>query len=165
MELLDIYDNSGNLVGKTVVRGDKTVSLSGDEHIALSVIFIENDRGEFLIQRTSKEKGNEFSSTGGHVLSGETPLDAIKREVKEELGVDISKDKIKDYGFLLYDMLIRYIYYLKKNIDIDKVILQSEEVQYVKYMSVSDIRKLIETNQMLKSHGIMFNELMTKLNR
>ncbi len=165
MELLDIYDNSGNLVGKTVVRGDKTVSLSGDEHIALSVIFIENDRGEFLIQRTSKEKGNEFSSTGGHVLSGETPLDAIKREVKEELGVDISKDKIKDYGFLLYDMPIRYIYYLKKNIDIDKVILQSEEVQYVKYMSVSDIRKLIETNQMLKSHGIMFNELMTKLNR
>ena len=165
MELLDIYDNSGNLVGKTVVRGDKTVSLSGDEHIALSVIFIENDRGEFLIQRTSKEKGNEFSSTGGHVLSGETPVDAIKREVKEELGVDISKDKIKDYGFLLYDMPIRYIYYLKKNIDIDKVILQSEEVQYVKYMSVSDIRKLIETNQMLKSHGIMFNELMTKLNR
>lgn len=165
MELLDIYDNSGNLVGKTVVRGDKTVSLSEDEHIALSVIFIENDRGEFLIQRTSKEKGNEFSSTGGHVLSGETPLDAIKREVKEELGVDISKDKIKDYGFLLYDMPIRYIYYLKKNIDIDKVILQSEEVQYVKYMSVSDIRKLIETNQMLKSHGIMFNELMTKLNR
>ena len=165
MELLDIYDNSGNLVGKTVVRGDKTVSLSGDEHIALSVIFIENDRGEFLIQRTSKEKGNEFSSTGGHVLSGETPLDAIKREVKEELGVDISKDKIKDYGFLLYDMPIRYIYYLKKNIDIDKVILQSEEVQYVKYMNFSDIRKLIETNQMLKSHGIMFNELMTKLNR
>ncbi len=29
-------------------------------------------------------------------------------------------------------------------------------------MSVSEIEELIEKNQMLKSHGIMFNELLKK---
>ena len=95
MEILDIYDDNGNLTGKTIKRGDKSVKLNMHEHIALSVIFIENSEGKYLIQKTSQEKGGEFSSTGGHVDSGETPYGAIKREVKEELGIDISNDEIK----------------------------------------------------------------------
>ena len=83
MEILDIYDDLGNITGKTIIRGDKSVKLEPNEHIALATIYIENSNGEFLIQKTSKEKGNVFSTTGGHVDSGETPLEAIKREVKE----------------------------------------------------------------------------------
>ncbi len=56
MELLDVYDNNGNTTGRVVVRGDKTVILSDNEHIAVGVIFIQNSKGEFLIQKTSKEK-------------------------------------------------------------------------------------------------------------
>jgi 8-oxo-dGTP pyrophosphatase MutT (NUDIX family) len=74
MELLDVYDNNGKLTGRKIERGDKKAILNENEHIAVAVIFIENDNGEFLIQKTSKEKGGEFSSTGGHVDSGETPL-------------------------------------------------------------------------------------------
>lgn len=162
IELLDVYDNNGNVTGRTIIRGDKTAVLNENEHIAVTVIFIENDNSEFLIQKTSQEKGGEFSSTGGHIDSGETPLEAIKREVKEELGVNIDDEQIEDYGFLLYDKPLRYLYYLKKNILMDDIAVQKEEVEYVKYMSVSKIKELIETNQMLKSHGIMFNELMEK---
>ena len=50
-----------------------------------------------------------------------------------------------------------------KNIDLNKVKLQKEEVESVEYMSVPKIYKLIETNQMLKSHGVMFKELMKKI--
>ena len=88
---------------------------------------------------------------------------AIKREVKEELGVNVDNEQIEEYGFLLYDKPIRYLYYLKKNIPLDKLVIQKEEVEYVEYMSVSKINELIESNQMLKSHGIMFNELMAKM--
>ena len=162
MELLDVYDNNGNVTGRTIVRGDRTAVLNENEHIAVAVIFIENDNGEFLIQKTSQEKGGEFSSTGGHVNSGETPLSAIKREVQEELGFNIDDEQIEEYGFLLYDMPLRYLYYLKKNIPLDRITIQKEEVEYVEYMNVLKINELIETNQMLKSHGIMFNELMGK---
>ena len=102
----------------------QNVVLNENEHIAVAVIFIENDKGEFLIQKTSKEKVGEFSSTDGHVDSGETPLAAIKREVNEELGINIDKDKIEEYGFLLYDKPLRYLYYLRKNIDLKDVHIQ-----------------------------------------
>ena len=57
MELLDIYDDKGNKTGRTIKRGDSTAILNENEHIALSVIFIQNKKGEFLIQKTSKQKG------------------------------------------------------------------------------------------------------------
>ena len=164
MELLDVYDDYGNITGRTIVRGDKTAVLDENEHIAVAVIFIENENGEFLIQKTSQEKGGKFSSTGGHVNSGETPLEAIKREVKEELGINIDNEKIEEYGFLLFDKPLRYLYYLRKNISLKELNIKKDEVEYVEYMNISNINKLIETDQMLKSHGIMFNELMKKIN-
>ncbi len=162
MELLDIYDDYGNTTGRTIVRGDKSVKLSENEHIAVAVIFLENDKNEFLIQKASQEKGSYYSSTGGHICSGETPLSTIKREVEEELGISIENDQIEEYGFLNYDMPLRYLYYLKKNIDLNDVHVQKEEVEYAKYMTVPEIEELIDTKQMLESHGIMFRELLKK---
>ena len=109
MELLDVYDNNGNPTGRKIVRGDKSVILNENEHIAVAVIFIENNNHEFLIQKTSKEKGGHFSSTGGHVDSGETPLETIKREVYEELGINIEKDNIVDYGGIKQKGLLEHI--------------------------------------------------------
>ena len=128
MELLDIYVNNGHKTNKQVIRGDKNTVLNDNEHIAVSIIFIENSNGEFLIQKTSKDRGNDFSSTGGHVTNGETPLEAVKREVKEELGVSIDNDDIKYLGFIIYDIPIRFLYYLKKDIKLEDIKVQKEEV-------------------------------------
>ena len=160
MELLDIYDNNGNTTGRTIIRGDKTVKLNDNEHIALAVIILENDKNEFLVQKTSKEKGSKYSLTGGHVNSKETPLETIKREVHEELGIDISNETIKKYGFICYDMPLRYIFYLKKNININDIKIQQEEVEYVKYMTKKEIKELIDNNKFLESHGIIFNKII-----
>jgi len=65
---------------------------------------------------------------------------------------------------LLYDKPLRYLYYLKKNIDINNIKVQKEEVDHVKYMSVEEINQLIEEKQILESHGIMFQKLMNNLN-
>lgn len=162
MELLDVYDSTGNKTGKTVIRGDKTVKLDENEHIAVAVIFIENSKGEFLIQKTSQGKGGEFSSTGGHITHNETPLSSIKREVEEELGINIENEEIKELGFINYDMPLRYIFYLKKDIDLNEVKLQQEEVDYVKYMTIDEINNLINTDQITKSHGIVFKEMLKR---
>lgn len=165
MELLNVYDNNGNLTDKIVPRGDKSVVLNDNEHIGVVVVFIENSNGEFLMQKTSIEKGSEYSSTGGHIDVGETHLTSIIREIKEELGIDVNKEELEYLGFMLYDKPIRFMYYLKKDIDINDIVVQEEEVEFVKYMSVLEIKKLIDNEEITKSHGIIFNKILELKNK
>ena len=83
MEYLSVYNERREKLNKKVARGEK---LLDGEHILISIIFIENNEGKFLMQKTSKEKGSKYSSTGGHVLENENSKDAIIREVKEKSG-------------------------------------------------------------------------------
>lgn len=160
MELLAIYDNNGNVTDKVITRGDKSVVLNDNEHVAVGVIFIENSENKFLIQKSSKEKGSNFTSTGGHINLGETPLESIKREVKEGLGLNVDNENIAELGFLLYDKPIRFMFYLKKDIDIDNLKLQKEEVDYVEFMTKEEILNLINEGKMLESHAKFFNEIL-----
>ena len=50
MECLDIYDENKKKTGKIIVRGVKPEE---NEHILLSIIFIKNSEGKYLIQKTS----------------------------------------------------------------------------------------------------------------
>lgn len=160
MEILDIYDNNGNITGKTVDRKDKTIKLQNNEHIAISIIFIENSKGEFLIQKISKELGGLYSSTGGHVHSKETPKEAIIREVHEEIAINIANEDIKELGFVIIDMPIRYIYYLKKDIKLTDTTLQKEEVSSVNYFTIEKIKSLIKEEKFIESHGIIFEKIL-----
>ena len=159
MEYLDIYNEKKEKLNKKIKRGDK---LLDNEHILVAVIFIENSKGKYLIQKTSKEKGKKYATTGGHVLSGETPKTAIIRETKEELGLDVSNENIIYIGDLLFGIPFGEIYYLKKDLDIAKLKLQQEEVEQVEYLTKTEILKLIETEKMVKSHGLMFKKMLDK---
>ncbi len=157
MEVLDVYNEEGKRLNKKVFRGSNDQDFEKGEHFAVSVIFIENSNGEFLIQKTPKGK---YTATGGHVQSSEDPRNAIIRETKEELGIDISNEKFVDLGFRVLDFPIRFLYYLKKDYDINDFHLQKSEVESVSYMSVYDIYKLIEENTMKKGHALLFREIM-----
>ena len=78
MELLDLYDDNGNKLNETIERGQKFKH----GRIMLSIVFIKNNENKFLIQKTSKEKGSHYSTTGGHVIHNETPIESIIRELQ-----------------------------------------------------------------------------------
>jgi nucleoside triphosphatase len=50
---------------------------------------ILNRRGEMLLVRSHKWK-DRYTIAGGHVEVGETLVEALKREIKEEVGLDIT---------------------------------------------------------------------------
>lgn len=160
MEYLNVYDSNKTRLNKKIARGEK---MSEGEHILVTVIFIKNSAGKYLMQKTSKEKGGEFATTGGHVLYNETSKEAIIREAKEELNIDISNDNIKYIGSILFGVPFGDIYYLEKDIDIETLKLQEEEVESVSYLSETEILDLIKKEQITKSHGLMFKELLQKI--
>lgn len=55
-------------------------------------IYLEKDNKYLMLYRNKKKNdmnGGKWIGVGGHVEQGETPLEAVKREVKEETGLTL----------------------------------------------------------------------------
>lgn len=156
MEILDLYDDNGNLLNKTVVRGEHF----DNGNIMISIVFIKNSNGEFLIQKTSKNGTLKYTSTGGHVVHGEDGVTAIVREMYEELGLTINKDELIEVGTCKNPdkPCLVNIFLLNKNLDINDLTLQEEEVDDVLWLSKDKILQLIDDNKFLASHGYFFKK-------
>lgn len=162
-EILDVYNNHFELIGKTIERGQK--GLKKNEYIMLAIVFVKNNEGKYLIQKTSKDKANTFSTTGGHVLHKETPEEAIVREVEEELSLKIEHQQFKliDRIILKDKPCIFNVYILEGNFNIQEMKIQEEEVESVYWLDKNQIINLIEEENFLQSHGKIF-KLINNIN-
>ena len=165
MELLDVYNSNGETTGKVVQRDDKNAVFNGDEHIGVSIIYIQNNNGKFLMQKTSPDKGGTYSSTGGHIIHGETPTETIIRETYEEIGLDISNENFIELGHICVDFPVRFIFYLKKDVDLNNLKLQEKEVDSVYYFSVQEIKKMIDEGKIHKGHRVVFEKILEYLEK
>ena len=165
MELLDVYNSNGKTTGKVVPRETKDEEFGKDEHIAIAIIYIQNSQGEFLIQKTSSVKGSIYSSTGGHVAHGETPKETIIRETKEEIGLDICDENIIDLGHICVDFPVRFIFYLRKDINIEDLVLDKDEVESMHYFTKEELEKIIEEGKMHKGHIFVLKKVLEFTNK
>lgn len=163
MEQINLYDKNGNPTDVVIDRKDKSYPLTENEFIPTSIIYIENSNHDFLMQQTSLSKGGKYSSTGGHVDCGETPLLAVIRETKEEIGVDVTEEELKYLGFIIDGKVLRFIYYVMKDVDINALEVQKEEVSEALYMNVDKIKEQYSKNQMLESHYKVFEKVLEYL--
>ena len=104
----------------------------------IAAIIFENDNGEFLLYKRDNKPGIPFPGywdlIGGHVEEGETPEQALVREVKEEIDIDLKEfDFYKKFECLTGDAYenIKYIYTGKINIPVEKIrLLEGDRPQY-----------------------------------
>ena len=145
MELLDLYTKDRILTGKTVKRGEKVP----EGYYGLVVhVCVFNSKGEMLIQKRSPQKelfGNLWDITaGGCVISGEKSEDAAHRELFEELGIDVSFKNIRPSMTIHYEDGFDDLYMIVRDVNTQKVKLQSEEVSAVKWATKEEILSMIE---------------------
>ena len=90
-ELWDIYDKDRRKTGKVVERGNYTFQ-ENEYHIVVTGI-IMNSKNEILIAQRAPDRRLPllWECSGGSMVSGETSLQAMLRELKEELGLNFSK--------------------------------------------------------------------------
>lgn len=88
MEYLDYYDKEGNYLG---FKSRDEVHKEGLWHKTIHC-WLYDKYGNIYFQ-IRKDSNTFYTTASGHVLKGETIKDAFKREIKEEIGIDIdSKD-------------------------------------------------------------------------
>ena len=100
-ELLDIVNEQDIVIGQKLRSEVYQQKLSNFRAVNA---FIQNDQGQLWIPRRSKDK-RIFplcldASMGGHVESGESYEDALKRELMEELRIDTASIPYKQIGIL-----------------------------------------------------------------
>lgn len=163
MELWDAYDENRKPLGYTVKR-EKFDPLNNEYHIVVH-IWIKNSKGEYLIQKRSsnKKEGLKWAWTGGSVLMGENSIDGAVREVKEELGLTVDKEKLTlftSYKRELYkDFVDVYIY--KHDIDVSKLTLQKDEVCDVKWATKNEISQMILSGEFINTNNSQYvNEIL-----
>ena len=159
MEYLQVFDEKGNAIEEKVAR-DMKYELPEGKFFMIVLIFMENNKGEFLLQKTSESRHSCIATTGGHVAFGDDGLSTAIREVKEELGIDLDKKELQYVDTLIYKNCYLKTYYLKKDIDIASLTIQEEEVAYVKYFTVEEINKFIEDKEFREGNIVPFKKVL-----
>lgn len=151
-ELWDIYDENKKKTGRTVERGSRWLE-KGEYHIVVTAIII-NTKNQILISKRAEDKkyGLKWECNGGSVLAGETSLEGMIREIKEELGIQFSKKdaiffkEIKDYR---QNQDFKDIWLFKKDIKDEEITLPDGEAIEYKWVDIEEFMDMIEKGEMV----------------
>ena len=149
----DLYNYQLELIGKTYFKGDE---IPNCYFPMVVMIAIQNSNDEFLMQKRVESKGGDWGVTGGHPKHGETPGQGIITEVKEELGIDISNQKIIEFERGCDGKDCYIMYYAKMDLDIDELNIQLDELSEVRWFSIEKLQQMVDTGELNKNQVEFF---------
>lgn len=140
-ELWDIYDINKKKTGRTAVRGEYKFK-EGEYHIVVTGIII-NTKNEILISKRAahKKHGLMWECNGGSILKGETSLDGILRELREELGVQFTKKEAIFLKEIRRDKIppdFKDLWVFKKDIDKKEITFPDGEAVEYKWVTIEE---------------------------
>ena len=150
MEILDLYTDERKKANKTMIRGGRVP----DGYYRIVVhICIFNSEGQMLIQQRQPFKkgwpGMWDITVGGSAVSGDDSRSAAHRELYEELGLSLSFDMLRPMLTVNFEGGFDDVYLLRRDVDIDTLVLQPEEVKAVNWASLSEILDMIDSGEFI----------------
>ena len=150
MELVDLLNNRKELIGETCERNAVP---EGKYRLSIH-IWIVNDKNEILIQQRSASRKmfpNMWTNTGGACIAGETSIETVFRELKEELNVIPNIDNLELIASYKRKKDYVDVWLLRQNINIKDLKFNDNEVQAAKWVSIEEWKKLLIEEQAVKS--------------
>ena len=159
-ELRDLYDINSNKTNKTYRKGDL---IPEGYYPMVVMVVIRNSNGEFLMQKRVESKGGDWGVTGGHPKSGETPIEGIITEVKEELGLDFSKENFIEYDSGCDGKDCYKMYFVTKDININDITIQQEELSEVRWFTMDELKGMVNSGELNEDQIACFNKVCNYL--
>lgn len=158
MELWDLYDENKNVTGKIHERGKE---IPDDYYHLVVHIWIKNKDGKYLISRRSKDRKSYplyLECQGGSVIKGEDSITGAKREVMEEVGIDLTNIE----GKLIYTKTRKYfhdimdVWLFEYNDDVDLSNATTNEVCEIMWMTLDEIKECFNNGTLVPTLDYFF---------
>lgn len=124
--------------------------MSRTEQAELTVVCLLEDGGRVLLQNRQKQDWRGYALPGGHVEPGESFVDAVIREMKEETGLDIRHPAL--VGVKQFPIESgRYVVLLFKAAEWSGTLTSSEEgeMEWVEYSRLPSLDTVEDLDKML----------------
>ena len=151
-ELWDIYDANKKNTGRTAERGVYEFK-DGEYHLVVQAIIL-NTKNEILISKRApfKKFGGMWECNGGSALKGETSLEGILREVKEELGIKFSKTEaifLKEVKREMVPANFKDLWLFKSDISDEEITFPDGEATEFKWVSIDEFMEMFNNKEIV----------------
>lgn len=149
-DVVDIYNENREKSGYTKVRYRDTLEV-GEYIIGVQAIII-NSRKEILISKRSENKKaypSMWECNGGAITAGETSIQGIIREIKEELGITFKEDEAILIKTIKKENQFKDLYLFIKDISLENINFQDNEAIDVKWVNIDEFVRMYENNEIV----------------
>lgn len=151
-EKIDIYDENKNKTGKVKIRYKDTLE-PGEFIIGVQAVILNSQKQILISQRSElKEKAPlKWECNGGALLSGEDAVDGTVREIYEELGIKLDKDKAIYLKTAKNAHRFKEIYLFEKDVSIDDIKFADGEVIAAKWVNIEEFMKMFDSGEIVSN--------------
>ena len=158
-EYWDLLDGNRCPLGRKHLRG--TPMQRGEYHLVVFV-WVFNSRGELLLTKRSPEKqcyANLWENTGGAAVTGETSLQAIRRELWEETGICAEESEFIFLDSCRGRTWFSDTYVLKKDVALEQLVLPPGETCDARWVTLSELKRMIGRQMVAKPDAARLQRL------